>query len=74
MPTLTLTITSENWVIFKGWFLKRLPVPIDSGGNPTMSEAEWVKKCLIRHAIEICKQGRQVETLKNLETLGNLIT
>jgi hypothetical protein len=44
MPSIALTIATEDWDEYRLAFLAVYPVPLDPDtGEPTMTETQWVK-------------------------------
>ena len=45
MPSITLSVSSENWDEFKEAFLLTHEVPLDpETQEPTMTEEQWIKE------------------------------
>lgn len=51
MPEMTISVSQEKYSKFKTGYLKLYPVPTDKEGNPTMSEAQWIRE-KIRYIVQ----------------------
>lgn len=60
MPSITLTVTQENWPEYLEAFLLVQPVPPDpETGEPSMTETQWAKEWLRRQAWAVYRAGRK---------------
>ena len=47
MPEMTISVSQEKYSKFKTGYLKLYAVPMDEEGNPTMSEAAWIRQRIV---------------------------
>ena len=59
MAQVTFTIDDANLAEFKTGFLRTRPVPLDTSGNPTMTENNWIREFGRRVYMNQYRRGKQ---------------
>jgi len=60
MPSITLTVATDDWDEYREAFLAVYPVPLDPDTHaPTMTEAQWVQERIRQLAFEPYRLGRK---------------
>ena len=73
MAQIIYTISDEKLAEFKAGFLKINPVPLDEEGEPTMTEAEWIKEWGKLHFIKAYQDGKKKISREAAEIEEDLI-
>lgn len=60
MPSVTYTISSQNYPEFKAGFLASTPVPTDRSGVPLYTEDQWVKEYGRRSFYQAYVSGKNI--------------
>ena len=73
MASITFNIPDDKLPEFKLGFLKRHPVPIDIGGNPTMTENQWLKQWGKQQYFQAYKTGKKQSAYENQLVDGTIV-
>ena len=74
MATVTLTISDNKYTEFKTAYLRQHPMPLDSEGQPTMTEAVWIKQCIMTGIISDYRIGKQLLAQDSIVLGADLIS
>ena len=67
MAQVIISIDNAQWPNFQKYYLKRRPVPLNEEGQPTMTVADWIKKCVVGDIYQTLLEGKQMEAFNELE-------
>ena len=73
MPSVTLTISTDNYNEFKSGFLKERPIPLDENNQPIMSEGNWIKAVIKTFAIQTYKSGKKKIHDETFTNAGDIV-